>query len=210
MERAWNVIRAPNPFRTIYNAAPTMVLPVVTLHDGQHEIHGMHWGLIPAWWSKPEAPRSTINARVEDAAVKPMWRTAVKHTRCLVPSLGWYEWKVQERGAGKQPYFIHVPEKRLFHFAGLWSSWTPQGGEPIQTFAILTCDAADSIAAIHNRMPLVLPPEAYDAWLDAASSDGAAVTVAAAAAAETQFEAYPVSTYVNSPRNQDEACIRHL
>ncbi|MCK7502966.1 MAG: SOS response-associated peptidase [Desulfobacterales bacterium] len=75
IERAWNVIHAPNPFRTVYNAAPTMDLPVVRLHEGQHEVCAMQWGLIPVWWSKPEPPRSTINARIEEAATKPMWRS---------------------------------------------------------------------------------------------------------------------------------------
>lgn len=210
LERAWNFTRGPNPFRTIYNAAPTMALPVVRQHEGQPEVCAMQWGLIPLWWSKPEPPRATINARVEDAASKPMWRSAVKHTRCLVPSLGWYEW--QERGGGrrKQPFFIHLPQMKLFHFAGLWSSWTPKGGAPLLSFAILTRDAAGDMAAIHNRMPIVLPPDAYDAWLDPATADGAAATTAAADAAMTQFESYPVSTYVNSPRNQGEECIGPL
>lgn len=207
LERVWNFTRGPNPFRTIYNAAPTMALPVARQHEGQQQVCAMQWGLIPMWWSKPEPPRATINARVEDAASKPMWRSAVKHTRCLVPSLGWYEWKVQAGSARKQPYFIHIPGMKLLHFAGLWSSWSPKSGESIQTFAILTCDAADSIASIHNRMPLVLPPETYDAWLDPTAHDGAAVTAAASRAAVTQFNAYPVSTYVNSPRCQGEACI---
>jgi putative SOS response-associated peptidase YedK len=208
IERAWNIIRAPNPFRIVYNAAPTMVLPVVRFHEGQQQVCGMQWGLIPLWWSKPEPPRSTINARVEDAANKPMWRTAVRRARCLVPSLGWYEWQEKGTGHAKQPYFVHLPQMTLFHFAGLWSSWTPKGGEPIRTFAILTRDAAADMASIHNRMPVVLSPDAYTAWLDPALEDGAAVTALATNAAITDFEAYPVSTFVNAPRNQGEECIR--
>ena len=210
LERAWNIIRAPSPFRSVYNAAPTMVLPVVRLQEGRHEVCAMQWGLIPVWWSKAEPPRSTINARVEDAATKPMWRTAVKRTRCLVPSLGWYEWKEQGAGRGKQPFFIHLPQMAMFHFAGLWSSWTPKGGEPILSFAILTRDAAGDIASIHNRMPVVLSPDEYGAWLDPAAENGAAATVVATEAAMTEFEAYPVSTYVNAPRNQGEECIKRL
>ena len=210
IERAWNIIHAPNPFRTVYNAAPTMDLPVVRMHEGQHEVCAMQWGLIPVWWSKPEAPRSTINARIEDAATKPMWRSAVKRTRCLVPSFGWYEWQEQGAGRVKQPFFIHLPQMELFHFAGLWSSWTPKGGEPVLTFAILTRDAAGDIASIHNRMPVVLSPDAYGAWLDPAAEDGAAATAFAANAAVTEFQAYPVSTYVNAPRNQGEECIKRL
>lgn len=204
MERSWNVTRGPNPFRTVYNAAPTMVLPVVRLQ----EVCGMQWGLIPAWWSKAEPPRSTINARIEDAAAKPMWRTAVRHTRSLVPSLGWYEWQERGAGRGKQPYFIHLPERGLMHFAGLWSHWTPKDGEAVLSFAILTREAAGPVASIHTRMPVVLPPDAYAAWLNPAAQDGAAVTAAAADASMTQFVAHPVSTYVNAPRNQGEECIK--
>jgi len=208
LERVWNLVRGENPFRIVYNAAPTMNLPVVRQHAGRTEVCGMQWGLIPLWWSKPQPPRSTINARSEDAAVKPMWRAALKRTRCLVPSLGWYEWKEQEPGRGKRPYFLHRPGPELFHFAGLWSSWTPQGGEPLLSFAILTRDAAGEAASIHSRMPVVLPPDAYESWLDPAAQDGAALTAAAVASAVTEFAAYPVSPYVNSPRNQGEECIR--
>lgn len=206
IERAWNIIRAPNPFNIVYNAAPTMTLPVVRLHAAQHELRAMQWGLIPSWWSKPEPPRSTINARVEEAASKPMWRTAVKQSRCLVPSLGWYEWQVQGPGRAKQPFFIHLPGGALMHFAGLWSSWIPKGGEPVETFAILTRDAAGDMAAIHNRMPVVLSHEAYAVWLDPALEDGVAAAALARDASIMDFETYPVSTYVNTPRHQGEEC----
>jgi len=210
IERAWNIIHAPNPFRAVYNAAPTMTLPVIRLHEGRDELCAMQWGLVPMWWSKPEPPRSTINARIEEAATKPMWRSAVKRTRCLVPSLGWYEWQEQAAGRAKQPFFIHLPQRALFHFAGLWSSWTPKGGEPVLTFVILTRDAAGDIASIHDRMPVVLSPEAYAAWLDPGLEEGAAAAALANEAALTDFAAYPVSTYVNAPRNQGEECIKRL
>jgi len=211
MERAWGFTQAPNPFPAVYNAAPTMRLPVVRQAAGGPELCAMQWGLIPVWWSREKPPQSTINARVEDAAAKPMWRTAVKRTRCLVPSLGWYEWKKPEAARRtKQPYFIHLADYEPFHFAGLWSSWTSKGGETVLSFAILTRDAAPGIAHIHDRMPVVLPHSAYEAWLDPAVTDGAAAATAAADAALTDFAAYPVSTYVNSPRNQGEECARRL
>jgi len=211
IERAWGFTRAPDPFSVVYNAAPTMQLPVVRQGADGPELCAMQWGLIPVWWSREQLPHSTINARVEEAATKPMWRTAIKRSRCLVPSLGWYEWKKPETGRqAKQPYFIHFPDQELFHFAGLWSSWNSKGGETVLSFAILTRDAAPGIADIHNRMPLVLPRDAYQAWLDPAATDGAAAAAAAADAAVTDFAAYPVSTYVNSPRNQGENCVREL
>jgi putative SOS response-associated peptidase YedK len=210
LDRAWSRVRGQNPFPTTYNAAPSMALPVVRIHEGRTEILPMRWGLIPAWWARQEPPRSTINARVEEAATKPMWRSAVKRTRCLVPSLGWFEWKPRPDRRGKQPYFIHRPGMALFHFAGLWSSWTPKEGQPLHTFAILTTAAAPGIAAIHDRMPIVLPPKAHEDWLDPDAREGAALTAFASQAAEPEFDAYPVSTYVNVPRNQGERCIERL
>ena len=112
IEREYN-IKVRNPFERVYNAAPTMLLPVIRTQPrdadgaGSREALSMRWGLIPGWWSQPAAPTSTINARSEEAAAKPMWRSAVRHTRCLVPALGWYEWRVT--GEGKVPYFIHAP-----------------------------------------------------------------------------------------------------
>lgn len=130
MERAWNVIHAPNPLRIVYNAASTMMLPVIRMHDGQPEMCAMQWGLIPPWWSNAQMPRSTLNARVEDAAAKPMWRSAVKRTRCLVPNLGWYQWKDPGAGRAKQPYLVHQPGRQLLHFAGLWSSYATSSDCP--------------------------------------------------------------------------------
>ncbi|MBS0387796.1 MAG: SOS response-associated peptidase, partial [Proteobacteria bacterium] len=110
IEREYN-IRVLNPFERVYNAAPSMLLPVIRraagsdAAGGEREALSMRWGLIPGWWSQPTLPASTINARSEEAAAKPMWRSAVRHTRCLVPALGWYEWKSGPEG--KQPFFIH-------------------------------------------------------------------------------------------------------
>ena len=210
IERAWTILRGGNPFTRVFNAAPTMRLPVVRVRDGRHEPCAMHWGLVPGWWSKAELPQSTINARAEDAATKPMWRSAVRYSRCLVPSLGWYEWKTDPSRVAKQPYFIHRPARGVFCFAGLWSEWSPKGGEPLQTFAILTRDAVGDMTQLHNRMPLVLPPDLWAAWLDPDMKDGAAAVATAQDAAETAFSWYPVSSYVTSPRNQDVACMTPL
>jgi putative SOS response-associated peptidase YedK len=124
----------------------------------------------------------TINARVEEAAGKPMWRDAARRSRCLVPSLGWYEWKDQGGGRARLPFFIHCPQRELFHFAGLCSSWKSPGGEPILSFAILTFKAVERSGTIHDRMPRVLAPSAHDAWLDPALTDAAAAAELAAGA----------------------------
>jgi putative SOS response-associated peptidase YedK len=208
IEREYN-IKVRNPFERIYNAAPTMSLPVIRQGPGktggEREALAMRWGLVPSWWSQPALPTSTINARSEEAAAKPMWRGALRHTRCLVPALGWYEW--QATPEGKLPYFIHAPGKAGISFAGLWSEWKNPAGEAQLTFAILTRAASPTLAGVHQRMPLVLAPGTWDAWLADWSGDAAARLGEQVAASLGEFEYYRVSRYVNAPRNQGERCI---
>jgi putative SOS response-associated peptidase YedK len=204
LEREFELRRGGSPLIAVWNAAPTMFLPVVHLVDGKLIAEPMQWGLVPTWWKKDELPKSTINARLEEAASKPMWRSSMRYARALVPALGYYEWQKTAAGA-KQPYFIHLPGRELLCFAGLWSQW-----RDVQTFAILTTAAASSVAAIHNRMPVVVPRETWGAWLDPEQKDGTAAAALAQAAAVTMFEADAISTYVNSPRNQGEKCIEPL
>ncbi len=207
IEREYN-IRVLNPFERVYNAAPTMLLPVIRpMSTGAgREALSMRWGLIPSWWSQPAAPTSTINARSEEAASKPMWRSAVRHTRCLVPTLGWYEWHVAP--AGKVPYFIHAPALAGFCFAGLWSEWKNPAGEPQLSFAILTRAASDTLKSVHDRIPVVLAEAAWADWLADWPADHAARLADHVANSLNNFEYYPVSRYVNAPRNQGERCIQ--
>lgn len=221
IEREYN-IRVLNPFERVYNAAPSMHLPVIRRAAADPAVGGgaganatanpvalealtMRWGLVPGWWSKPSLPTSTINARSEEAAAKPMWRNAVRQTRCLVPALGWYEWKPAPEG--KVPYFIHLPQMAGLCFAGLWSEWRDPEGETQRTFAILTRIASPTMQAVHNRMPVVLPQPAWTDWLAAWPGDHAHRLADHVANALNDFEFYAVSRYVNTPRNQGERCI---
>lgn len=197
--------RIVNPFAEVYNAAPSMLLPVVRSVDGALVCEPMQWGLIPVWWSKEELPTHTINARSEDAAGKPMWRAAVKSTRAIIPARGYFEWKGAK--PPKQPYFIHSPDGEPLSFAGLWSEWQHPDRDPLRTFAILTTAASPAMAEIHNRMPVVLPRAAWQAWLDPQQRDGGEAVQAAVGAAVGDMDTYPVSTYVNSVRNQGERTI---
>jgi putative SOS response-associated peptidase YedK len=208
LEREYN-IKVRNPFERVYNAAPTMSLGVIRAEQGAataaREALSMRWGLIPNWWSQPALPTSTINARSEEAASKPMWRGALRHTRCLVPALGWYEWQVT--ADGKVPHYIHPAGQGGVCFAGLWSEWKNPAGETQLTFAILTRAASETLSAVHNRMPVVLPDSAWDAWLAPWPGEHAARLAEAVAGSLGEFEYYPVSRYVNSPKNQGERCI---
>ena len=209
LEREYN-IKVLNPFERVYNAAPTLTLPVIRRQPGQspaeREAVGMRWGLIPNWWSQPALPHSTINARSEEAATKPMWRGALRQNRCLVPALGWYEWHAA--ADGKVPYFVHAPGMAGLSFAGLWSDWRNPQGELQLSFAIVTRAASPTMGVVHHRMPVVLPPAAWDAWLADWPADHAAARLLDHVAGSVgEFEYYPVSRYVNAPRNQGERCI---
>lgn len=209
IEREYD-LKVRNPFERVYNAAPTMSLPVIrNIAGGEgsgREVLSMRWGLIPRWWSRPTPPTSCINARSEDAATKPMWRDAVRRNRCLVPALGWYEWRAQPDG--KVPYFVHRPGGLTgLCFAGLWAEWKNPQGESQLSFAILTRPASSTMAALHNRMPVVLPPASWDDWLvdwPGGQADRLATQVSGS---EGHFDYYAVGRYVNAPRNQGERCI---
>lgn len=217
IEREYN-IRVRQPFERVYNAAPTMELPVLR-RAGEAgdtgsgtatalEVIAMRWGLVPSWWSQPTPPTSTINARSEEAASKPMWRQAVRSTRALVPALGWYEWQVQ--AGAKQPYFIHAPGMQGLCFAGLWSAHRNSEGQEQLTFAILTRGASAALMPVHNRMPVVLAPDLFEEWLAPWKSGHSAQLASFVARSQEQFEYYPVSRYVNAPRNQGERCIERV
>jgi putative SOS response-associated peptidase YedK len=210
IEREYN-IKVRNPFERVYNAAPTMSLPVIRnieeAAEAGREALGMRWGLIPGWWSQPTLPTASINARSEEAAAKPMWRDAVRRSRCLVPALGWYEWRAETDG--KVAYFCHKKAGLTgISFAGLWAAWKDPQGELQLSFSILTRAASPSMAALHNRMPVVLPPSAWDAWLERWPDRHAERLAAQVAESEGDFEFYAVSRYVNSTRNQGERCIQ--
>lgn len=206
LERYFGTRRGHNPLAQIeitYNAAPSMSVSIVRSVDGALVFEPMQWGFIPAWWSKDEIPKSTINARLEEAATKPMWRDGMKRSRALVPALGYYEWKVTS--GLKQPYFIHAPDRSLMCFAGLWSQW-----REVRTFAILTTAAAPGVSELHHRMPVVVPQVLWVAWTDPEQNDGAAAAKLAQESAVGVFSWTPVSTYVNSPKNQGESCVSPL
>jgi putative SOS response-associated peptidase YedK len=215
MERYWTLSDAVrrNPFHGYeqhFNIAPTVQVPIIHIGDHGLEIHLARWGLVPFWWSKPKMPPFTFNARIEEAASKPMWRQVVKTARCLVPAIGWYEWKevdvvdpvTGEIKKAKQPYFLHMQDRMVFAFAGLMSGWRlGDSNDYLQSTAIVTRAAEGPAADIHSRMPLILPKEAEAAWLERQFTDGEKVLESAQAVAVTAIVHHAVSSRVNNSKN---------
>ncbi|MFZ3321484.1 MAG: SOS response-associated peptidase [Usitatibacter sp.] len=188
--------------RRRFNIAPTQEAPIVRVSpEGPREMAMLRWGLVPSWSKDLGAGTKMINARGESVAEKPAFREAMARRRCLVPATGFFEWKAAP--GRKQPFAITVPERPLFAFAGLWETWRPRGGEAVETFTIVTTDANEAVAQIHDRMPVILPKEAEDAWLRA--------DVAGAGALLKPYEGpvalRAVSRVVSSVKNDVPECL---
>jgi putative SOS response-associated peptidase YedK len=187
-----------------YNVAPTQSVATVLDEDGQRRLEVLRWGLIPPWADDPQIGSRMINARSETAPEKPSFRRAFRERRCLIPADGFYEW--QRTNGAKQPFYIHMEDGRPFAFAGLWESWGRGGEGEIRTCTILTTGANAVVGEIHERMPVIVAPDAYDVWLDP-SSERDELTGLLAPYPEDEMEAYPVSRFVNSPSNNDPRCV---
>jgi putative SOS response-associated peptidase YedK len=222
IERVWHIGRHNNdPFSTRYNVQPTTTVPLIrrTQDSIELELTQARWGLIPHWWKDQKPPRLTFNARSEEAAAKPMWRHPLAHGRCLIPALGWYEWREADQldqNTGevrkiRQPYFLHLPGNKLFCFAGLMSyGQVSDSGKPGLSCSILTRAASPSVAAVHDRMPVILPDEAHEEWLDPLAKDEKQAIEVARRNWLDDFQNYPVSLLVNSARNEGETLIEPL
>ena len=188
-----------------YNMAPSQNLPVIFYKDTVRHLQLMRWGLIPYWSKDSRLKYSTINARAETVDQKPVYRQPFKRSRCLVPASGFFEW--QKRDSGKQPYLIKK-SSGLMAFAGLWDHWEG-GGESINSFSIIVTDANSKVRPIHDRMPVILDNKNYADWLNP-DSDAEYLKTLLVPCAEEDIELYPVSRHVNSPKNDDPACLQPL
>jgi putative SOS response-associated peptidase YedK len=190
-----------------YNIAPTQPVLAVRLRDGDREAVPLQWGLIPSWSRDPKIGGKMINARAETVAEKPSFRTAFKRRRCLIPASGFYEWDRSTQP--KQPYHITPAHGGLMAFAGLWERWSPPEGEPLESCTILTTAANQALQSLHDRMPVILLPETFSAWLDeqAVPDDLGRLLQPAP---EDFLDWRPISTRVNNVRNQGEDCIAPL
>jgi putative SOS response-associated peptidase YedK len=184
-----------------YNIAPTQLSPVIraSKEGTAREVIEAQWGLLPSWAKDPAAINHPINARAETVATKPMFRTAFKRFRVLVPASGFYEWK--QLAGGKQPYFIRLRGEEPMGFGGLLERWEgPEG--VVWTYCIIVTEPNELVAGIHNRMPVIIRPEDYDAWLDPGLIEPGIVSELMAPYPSDLMEAYPVGRAVGNPRSQ--------
>jgi putative SOS response-associated peptidase YedK len=180
-----------------YNIAPGQGI-IIVKNQGDKQLVTCRWGFIPSWTKDPASACKMINARAETVAEKPAFRTAFLSNRCLVVADGFFEWQKGDRG--KKPYYIRLTSGRPFGFAGLYSTVTSPQGERICTCTIITTDANELVSSVHDRMPVIIPKDREDLWLDPAVRDPDALLGLLRPYPADEMEMYPVSPDVNSPK----------
>ncbi len=212
MLAAYALVSAPLNLQARFNIAPTQPVFAITVSHagggGGNAATHFQWGLVPSWAKDPAMGVKMINARAETVAEKPAFRAPFRRRRCLIPASGFYEWQNRPgekgRGGPKQPFWITAADGGLLTFAGLWESWLSPEGSELRTCAIITTDANDALSPIHHRMPVILAPGDYDAWLDVRDETATAAASALLRPAPDELTtAWPVSTRVNNVRNDD-------
>lgn len=196
-------------FRPRYNIAPSQAVLGVVADDAGRHAKVLQWGFIPHWVKEPSALNQLINARAETVATKPAFRDALRARRCLIPADGFYEWRRDPAGR-KVPYHICLKGEQPFAFAGLWSVWRGPDGAPVHSCAIVTTEPNALLREIHDRMPVILRPDAEALWLDWRVNDAAQLRALLVPYPAEEMEAWPVSPLVNNPRNDTPACSAPL
>jgi putative SOS response-associated peptidase YedK len=193
-------------FKPNYNAAPSQLLPVITNDQQHNHLELMDWGLIPHWAKERKTGYSMINARVETLLEKPTFKHAFRAHRCIIPANGFFEWQTTE--SGKQPYYIFSNDQPILALAGIYDLWVdPESGQTTKTYSILTTAARGIMEKIHDRMPVILSKSDEQNWLletdetklyDILKNN------------QTNLAMYPISTLINSPKNNDVTLIQPL
>jgi putative SOS response-associated peptidase YedK len=186
-----------------YNVTPRAQIYVVRRRSsGEQQLSTARWGLVPSWAKDPRIGDRQINARAESLTERPAYRRAFAKRRCLIPADGFYEWQRRPGQRRKQPVFIRARDGEPIAFAGLWEVWREhEDADWLRSCTIVTTTANDLLAPIHDRMPVILPESAWDTWLDSENHDTEALARLLVPAADDLLELWPVSTLVNTPRN---------
>jgi putative SOS response-associated peptidase YedK len=189
-----------------YNIAPTQPILAVP-NDGSKKADYFTWGLVPSWAKDPAIANNLINARAESLAEKPAFRSAYKYHRCLIFADGFIEWKAEPGSKVKVPHFIRLINDKPFAFAGLWEHWQSPDGSEVKSATIITTAPNDLLSPIHNRMPVILPKEAFDTWLDPQPRSATDLQGLLVPYPADKMKAYPISTAVNTPANDSPEII---
>jgi len=188
-----------------FNVAPAQAVLAIREGEGAREAAFLKWGLVPGWAKDPAIGNKLINARSETVSEKPSYREAFRSRRCLVPADGFYEW--QRRGDhGKQPYYFRMRDGEPFAIAGLWERWEGGEGGPLETCTLLTTEANDLLRPVHDRMPVIIPPEDYGRWLDPEALRPEDLRPLLRPYPAREMTSHAVSTPVNSPAHDDPRC----
>jgi putative SOS response-associated peptidase YedK len=190
-----------------YNIAPSQSVPVIRQHPEESKRLGssMRWGLIPFWAKDPSIGSKMINARAETVATKPAFRDALKKRRCLIPADGFYEWKKNGPKA-KTPFCFTMADHNIFALAGIWNCWKNPDGQMVATCSIITTTPNTLLADVHDRMPVILPNDFYDLWLDPGFQKTDGICELLRPFDPALMRRYEVSRRVNLVKNDDPAC----
>lgn len=200
------------PLEPSYNVAPTNDVYVVLEDGGLRKVEPMHWGLVPSWAKDPKIGNRMINARAETLAEKNAYKAAFKRRRCIIPADGFFEWQVVPGQKRKQPMYLHRPEGEPLAIAGLWEVWRDPNheGERLHSCTIITTEANDEVAPVHDRMPVILPASTWETWLDRDNDDLEVLGRLLVPAAPRTLTMWPVSTAVNNVRTKGPELIERV
>lgn len=198
-------VAVPRVSAARYNVAPTQDALVVRETLVGRELASLRWGLVPGWAKETAIGARLINARIETAAEKPAFRQAMARRRCLIPVSGFYEWHVV--AGRKQPYLISFDDRPCFALGGLWERWMSGDGDPVETFTVLTTRPNEVVSTLHDRMPVVVPPKNFAAWLAPVALDEELAAIAATPADAEGMVAWPVTSRVGNPGYDVPDCI---
>lgn len=193
-----------------FNVTPRAEIPVVRERADRRVLHRARWGLVPSWADDLSVGDRMINARAESLMTRSSFRAAFVKRRCIVPADGFYEWRSVPGRRRKQPVYVFSPDGRPLAFAGLWEAWRDREDPEapwIVSCVIVTTDANTKLTPVHDRMPAILPEEAWDAWLDPANGDTTALRRLLAPAPDDALDLRVVSTAVNRPESNGPGLI---
>lgn len=197
--------QSPSDLTPRFNVAPSQAVAVIANRAEPRAIELFRWGLIPAWADDVKIGNRLINARAETVAEKPSFRAALKRRRCLVLADGFYEWR--KTGKTKTPMYIQLADGAPFAFAGLWETWTAHDQAPIHSCTLITTTPNTLMATIHDRMPVILPPEAYATWLAPTELPAEKTLPLLQPYPAEAMRAHAVSTLVNNPLFDSRECV---